>query len=222
MSAPLLAPLVETLARFLRTRDSGAGELSVLVTGGLPAEDPRVLFTLAPRLVGKGPAPFAPDDLARVPWPVATLAIDELVRVVVLARAGEILNFDAYHALVEACYRQGEVREKVAVLRALPFLEGGASFVDIAQDACRSHVQPVFDAIACENPYPAQHFDAATFHQLVLKAIFTEVPIARIVGLAGHHDSELARMASAYIDERRAAGRSVPEDALFLVNKGTP
>jgi hypothetical protein len=198
MSAPLLAPLVETLARFLRTRDSGAGELSVLVTGGLPAEDPRVLFTLAPRLVGKGPAPFAPDDLARVPWPVATLAIDELVRVVVLARAGEILNFDAYHALVEACYRQGEVREKVAVLRALPFLEGGASFVDIAQDACRSHVQPVFDAI------------------------FTEVPIARIVGLAGHHDSELARMASAYIDERRAAGRSVPEDALFLVNKGTP
>src|SRR5690349_15331255 len=140
MAAPELAPLVDTLARFLRTHEGSASELSVLVEGGLPAEDPRVLFTLAPRLAGKGHALFAANDLARVPWPVGHLAMDEVVRIIVLARAVDILNLDASHALVDACYRQGEVREKVAVLRALPFLDGAAGFVAIAADACRSHV----------------------------------------------------------------------------------
>ena len=221
MSAPELAPLVDTLARFLHARE-GAERLQVLVTGGLPVEDPRLSFTLAPRLVGKAPAPFSPDERARVRWPLPELTIDELVRIVLLVRAVETLPVDASHSLVDACYRHGEVREKVAVLRALPFLDTGASFVSIAADACRSHVQPVFDAIACENPFASWHFDTSTFHQMVLKAIFTDTPISRIVGLDRHVDDELLRMVSGYVDERRAASRTVPADALALLEKRTP
>jgi hypothetical protein len=195
--------------------------LHVLVEGGLPVEDPRVSFTLAPRLVGKAMAELSREQRARVPWPLPELAIDEVVRIVLLARVVETLPADAAQTLVDACYRHGEVRERVAVLRALPFLEAQASFVGIATDACRSHVQPVFDAIACENPFPAWHFDAASFHQMVLKAIFTEVRLARIVGLVRYLDQELVRMVASYVDERRAASRSVPDDALELIKKGT-
>jgi len=47
---------------------------------------------------------------------------------------------------------------------------------------------------------------------MVLKALFNDVALARIVGLKGRLNPEMARMASDYAAERRAAGRSVPAD----------
>ena len=77
----------------------------------------------------------------------------------------------------------------------------------------------IFEAIACENPYPARHFPELNFNQMVLKAAFNGVALARVVGLSSRLNAELARMASDYASERRAAGRSVPAD-LGLVMKG--
>jgi hypothetical protein len=70
----------------------------------------------------------------------------------------------------------------------------------------------VFEAIACENPYPAAHFPELNFNQMVLKALFTGVALERVIGLDGRVTPELARMANDYASERRAAGRSVPAD----------
>jgi hypothetical protein len=103
-------------------------------------------------------------------------------------------------------------RDRRAVLRALPLLPDAGRFVAIALDACRSHIQPVFEAIACENPYPARHFLEASFNQMVLKALFTGVTLGRIAGLEGRITPELTRMALAYARERELAGRSVPAD----------
>ena len=50
-------------------------------------------------------------------------------------------------------------------------------------DAARSGVPPLFEAIACENPYPAAHFPALNFNHLVLQALVTGVALDRIVGL---------------------------------------
>jgi hypothetical protein len=55
-------------------------------------------------------------------------------------------------------------------------------------------------------------FPEHNFNQLVLKAFFTGVAVARIEGLAARRSPELTRMALAYASERRAAGRSVPAD----------
>ncbi|MEY4546132.1 MAG: hypothetical protein RL685_2327 [Pseudomonadota bacterium] len=109
-------------------------------------------------------------------------------------------------------FRTGDNGEREAILRSLSLLPDAARFVELAIDACRSHVQSVFDAIACENPYPAAFFPDHNFNQLVLKAFFTGVPVKRIVGLEARRTPELARMAHAYASERRAAGRSVPDD----------
>jgi hypothetical protein len=70
----------------------------------------------------------------------------------------------------------------------------------------------VFEAIACDNPYPARFFPDLNFNQLVLKAFFTGVAVQRIVGLADRRNAELVRMAQAYASERLAAGRTVPPD----------
>jgi hypothetical protein len=73
-------------------------------------------------------------------------------------------------------------------------------------------VGDVFQAIACENSYPASHFAEPNFNQLVIKAFFTGIAVRRIAGLEERKTAELRRMAADYASERRAAGRSVPGD----------
>ena len=70
----------------------------------------------------------------------------------------------------------------------------------------------MFEALACENPYPAAHFPERNFNQMVLKALFNSIELSRIDGLSGRRNAELSRMARDYAAERRAAGRAVPAD----------
>jgi hypothetical protein len=174
------------------------------------------LFGRLPRLLGKGPAGFTAEEQRRIGFPVAEWTLDLLARVVLLAQAERALSAQAFADALDSLYRHGEARERAAVLRALPLLSEPARFAELAADACRTHVLPVFEAIACENPYPAAYFSDETFRQMVLKAVFVEVQVARILGLEGRVDAELARMVGAYVSERRAAGRSVSDDALRL------
>ena len=120
--------------------------------------------------------------------------------------------------LVEDLYRRGENRERQSVLRSLPLLPRPERFLALAVDSCRTSVQPIFEAIACENPYPAAFFPELNFNQMVLKALFIEVALERILGLERRITPELRRMAKDYASERAAAGRSVPRDIALLGN----
>ncbi len=175
-------------------------------------------FAMAGRRLGQKPLGTPEDTLAGLGLSLApdTRTPALLGRVALLLRAQERLEPEGYEALVAACYRSGDNGERQAVLKTLPLLHHPERFLALARDACRTHVQPVFEAIACENPYPAAYFPESAFNQLVLKAVFTGVPLARVVGLERRHNSELARMAADYASERRAAGRDVPTDLTLL------
>jgi hypothetical protein len=181
-------------------------------------------FTAASRRVGKRALALTPPERARLAhegldWPVAHWAMDDLARVTLLVLA---TAHPAPDALVETCYREGDNRERQAVLYALPLLAAPEGFVDLAVEACRTHVQPVFEAITCDNPYPARYFPEPAFNQMALKAVFTGVALERIVGLRSRVTEELARMAADYASERRAAGRPVPADLdLLMAVKGS-
>lgn len=110
------------------------------------------------------------------------------------------------------CFEQGDSHEQQSWLRGAAYLPDPAYFLPLVIDACRTNILPLFEAITCENPYPARYFPEHNFNQLVLKALFNGVALARIHGLAGRANAQLARMASDYADERRAAGRAVPPD----------
>jgi len=166
-------------------------------------------FTAAVRRVGKA----AP---AREAGPESP---DEMVRAALLLRAAEAAAAPAFETLVDEVYGQGDSRERQAVLRVLAWLPAPERFLALAVDACRTSIQPLFEAIACENPYPAAHFPEPNFNQMVLKALFTGVPLRRIVGLTDRVTDELRRMAADYASERRAAGRSVPADIGDLLSE---
>lgn len=160
-------------------------------------------FSGAARKVGK--APIALGE--RGTW-----GTDEVARAALLLRA--------YPRIVpDELWAHGDNRERQAVLKVLPLLPEPERFAALAIEACRTNVLTVFEAIACENPYPAQHFPELHFNQLVLKAAFNGVALARIVGLRDRRNPELARMASDFAAERRAAGRPVPAD-LGLISEG--
>ncbi len=151
----------------------------------------------------------------------ADAGLVERARGALLRVALDVLPETEHVALVRELYRRGDSEERRAVLRGLALLPGAERFAAIAIDACRSNVQIVFEAIACENPYAGRHFHAEAFQQLVLKALFTAVPLARIEGLETRRTPELARMAADYASELRAAGRAVSRDVEQLAS-GAP
>lgn len=142
----------------------------------------------------------------------------ELARVFFLLEACAALPSAQHEALLTRCYRTSDNEERAALLRALPLLPEPERFLPLATDACRTHVLSVFEAIACDNPYPARHFDLASFNQLVVKALFVGAPLARVEGLRARHNPELARMVRDYVSERRAAGRAIPEDVALVID----
>ncbi|WP_437591043.1 EboA domain-containing protein [Sorangium sp. So ce1000] len=178
-------------------------------------------FTAAVRVLGKAPLGLHAEErdalaAAGVVGAVDGRGLDELGRVTMLARVSRRLPAPELESLLRVCYEQGDGRERQALLRALPFLAEAERFVPLAVEACRTNELPIFEAIACENPYPAAYFPDLNFNQMVLKAMFMGVALARIVGLDGRRSSELARMAEDFASERRAAGRSIPADIGLL------
>ncbi len=143
--------------------------------------------------------------------------LSEFGRAALLLRALSIQDPDEHFALMAELFRKGDYREQAAVLKTLALAPDAVRFVDLAVEACRTNVLDVFEAICCENSYPAAYFPEPNFNQLCMKALFMEVPLDRLHGLDDRHTPELSRMAADYASERRAAGRSVPDDIALLV-----
>jgi hypothetical protein len=181
-------------------------------------------FALAARRAGRITPEPTPEEIARLhaaglTWPVWSWGLDGLSRAALLLHAAAALTPGELETVVEECFLGGDTRERQAVLRTLVLLPDPARFVSLAVDACRTSIQPVFEAIACENPYPARHVPEPSFNPMVLKAVFIEVAVGRILGLEARITPELRRMAADYASERRAAGRSVPADVARLLGE---
>lgn len=212
----------------LRRMDAAAGDW---LARNWPSDDGplnvnrfRAVFAGAGRRLAG--APLAAEDhealcSAGIPAP-ERWGLDDLARAALLLQALGLLPAEEHAGFVRGLYLRGDYREQAAVLRALMLLPEPARFLDMAVNACRTNVLDVFEAIACENPYPARYFPDPSFNQLVLKALFVGVPLGRIVGLAERNSGELRRMAQDYASERRAAGRPVPADIGLVLAAQNP
>jgi hypothetical protein len=176
----------------------------------------RAVFAGAGRRLGGSVLKLTPDEMTQL-YQSGLVAPerwhnDQCARAALLLRGLETLSFERHTQLLREVYLRGDCREQAAVLQALMLLPDPGRFTAIAVDACRTNVRDVFEAIACENRYPAAYFPEENFNQLVLKAFFIGVAVARISRLEQRKTAELRRMAQDYASERRAAGRPVPAD----------
>ncbi|WP_020521542.1 EboA domain-containing protein [Catelliglobosispora koreensis] len=136
---------------------------------------------------------------------------DEARAALLLALSGESLAKE-----VAGLYHHGDNDEKRAVLKTLPSLDVGDGCVELLRDALRSNDSRLIAAAL--GPY-SRHLADAEWRQGVLKSVFMGLPLSSLHGLDERADAELARMLGGLRDEREAAGRVMPADAVALLER---
>lgn len=169
----------------------------------------RVRFPAAAREVARTPGTSAEPGEDRVEDRVRVRLLDALA--VALADEPDRLATE-----VAELYRFGDADERRAVLLALPRLGLGDRALDLVRDALRTNDARL--VAAALGPYAAAELDQPGWRQGVLKCLFVGVPLRLVAALGERTDPELARMVADYADERRAAGRPVPDDACLILH----
>jgi hypothetical protein len=200
-------------------------EAAAEVADGVPGTRFASLISLASKFAprqGLSPSTEEIDQAWRcLPgWNPERWTMLEALRVgLILARSDQ--QDSAFAKALEECFRYADEGETCALLRSLAHLPVGERFLWRAGEGCRSNMRSIFEAAACDTPYPASFFDEPTWRQLVIKAVFIGAPLWRVYGLDDRLSPELARMALDLAGERRSAGREVqPELWLCLGTHG--
>ena len=123
----------------------------------------------------------------------------------------------AWFKAINQLFETGDMHEQQALYSALPLMPFSEDLLPRAIDGCRTNMTVIFDAIALNNPFPANYFPEANWNQMVLKAVFMQRPLYRIQGLEKRRNLPLANIASDFAHERWAAGRPVMAEIWRLV-----
>lgn len=183
-----------------------------------------VALGLVARKMGRDDLALGPSDIAaalrlRAGWQPELWSTDEAARVAILLAAHQG-DDRAFATRVDWLCTTAEITEHVAILKGFAVFPAPSLLHDRAREGMRSSIQPVFEAIACRNPYPADYFDEAAWNQMVVKCVFVGAPIGTIIGLHQRRNPELVQMLGDLVAERRAASRPVPEAVLEYIAIG--
>lgn len=196
------APAMEWLAG--AAREIGAG-----------CSDSRfaALISMASRHARRRPASITAEEVRDAQtilagWNPERWSLLDLLRVsLILGRPD--LEEDSAAPAICGMAKFADVGELCALYRSMSFLPRPADYVWQAGEGCRSNMNEVFEAIACDNPFAVKHFDDVGWRALVVKAVFIDAPLWRVHGIDERHGTELAQVALDLADERRSAGRPV-------------
>lgn len=177
--------------------------------------DPSSIAALFPAVGRKvGRAPLRPEA---DPQGLVHGTVDDLARTRLLAVLAEVLDDAKLADEVAQLYRYGDDAERRGVLRGLAALPAATvqTGLELVKDALRAN--DIRLVAAAMGDFSARHLDAHSWRHGVLKCLFVGVPLAAVSELDGRTDDELLRMVGDYAEERRAAGREVPADAVTLL-----
>ncbi|MBX2842831.1 MAG: EboA domain-containing protein [Flammeovirgaceae bacterium] len=114
-----------------------------------------------------------------------------------------------YISTLDKLFETGDVAEVTALYKAIPLWPRPQAHTKRAAEGVRTNMTIVLDAIAVENPFPAEYLDEIAWNQLLLKSIFTERSIFKIIGADQRANQKLANTLFDFAHERWAAGRYV-------------
>ncbi|MFT5469385.1 MAG: hypothetical protein ACI8UO_004506 [Verrucomicrobiales bacterium] len=137
---------------------------------------------------------------------------DRLARVVLLILLGERPK-PTFLDTVNALFETADLREQAAIFAAFPALPHAENLVPIAREGLRTNIVDVFDSIALDNPFPAEHFDDEGWNQMVLKCLFIDRPLFRVHRIEQRANPTLVEQISNLAHERWAAGRTISPEA---------
>ena len=177
--------------------------------------EPASIATLFPAVGRKvGRAPLRPET---DPKGLIHGTVDDLARTRLLAVLAEVLEPALLATEIAQLYRYGDDAERRGVLRGLAALpdETVPTGLELVKDALRAN--DIRLVAAAMGEFAARHLDDHNWRHGVLKCLFVGVPLAAVSDVDKRTDDELLRMVGDYAEERKAAGREVPADAVSLL-----
>ncbi len=177
--------------------------------------DPAAIGALFPAVGRKvGRAPLRPET---DPQGLVHGTVDDLARTRLLAVLAGVLPAERLSQELTRLYRYGDDAERRGVLRGLAALPPAVvpAGLELVRDALRAN--DIRLVAAAMGDFAAKHLDAPAGRHGVLKCLFVGVPLAAVSDVDGRSDDELLRMVADYAEERKAAGRDVPEDAVRML-----
>lgn len=168
---------------------------------------------LAPRRVGRqllqlDAAEAAAARKVRPGFDASAWTLEQATRVL-FALESASGAIDDFSTRLERLVRSGEIGEQIALLGGLALYPRPQQLVALAGEGIRSAVQPIYEAVAHRNPFPAENFTEPMWNQMVVKALFIGSTLAPIQRLDERRNADLARMLIDYAHERWAAKRDV-------------
>lgn len=172
-----------------------------------------ITFGMIPRRLGRRDLELSEADLraavaARQGWNPSRWSIDTAARILLLVRYGARTDM-SFAELFKDLHRTADLAEVLALYNGLPLFPEPETLVEMAVLGLRTNIRAEFQAIAHNNPYPAEQFDQNPWNNMVLKALFIGVMLEPIQGLDQRANPELARILHDYAHERWAADRAV-------------
>jgi hypothetical protein len=169
-------------------------------------------FAPVARRMGKADLRLEPSDLAaaeegRPGWRPAGLTVDQAARIVLLIDAAK--TFGSFAERLRGLAATADLGELIAIYKGLPLYSHPETLVPVAADGLRTAVRAVFEAVAHQNPFPAEYFSQSAWNQMVLKTLFIDSVLHPIIGLDDKWNDELADILVNYAHERWAAHRPV-------------
>lgn len=220
-NAPWIEPARAWLRTALQPHLDAAGQAFLDGARGVDGSQLGPTLARASRFARSRPLNATPEACCqaaglRPGWNPERWQVLEALRVAVLLEREDLATpeFAQAYLGVFPFADEGELR---ALYKSLALLPDGERFVWQAAEGCRSNVLGVFEAVACDSPYPAAHFDDVAWRSLCIKALFMGSPVWRIAALDSRLSPELARMALDLVEERRSAGRPIAADQWLLL-----
>lgn len=182
-------------------------------------------FSAIPRYFGKHIIELSADELqqaARIRqfWHPQGWSLTQLARSYLII---ELTTQKPEHFIetLNKLFMNADIYELIDLYRALPVFAHPEKFLLHATNGIRSNMISVFEAIALNNPYPADYFNENAWNQLILKSLFLDSPIQQIIGLKRRANSTLAKALINTAHERFAANRSIKLELWYLVGIST-
>lgn len=145
-------------------------------------------FAAASRKVGRAPLALTEAEAgalaqAGLTWTTEAWSVDDAARAGLLLSRAAQAPAPRLAMLVEDLHRLGGLRERAALMRAVPLLPLPGRFSALARAAARAEAVPLFLAIARDNPFPSLHFPEEALRQVSLRAQALGIAPARLLGV---------------------------------------
>lgn len=152
-------------------------------------------------------AELAQADAARSGWTPRHWTLADTARAYILTELAT--DDEGFGARFRRLCQTADLASLIGLYRATSLLPYDQDIDWQLGEGLRTSVGAIFEAIAHDNPVPAEEFSEHRWNHMVLKALFVESSLPPIIGLDRRRNGALATTLIDHVHERRAAGRAV-------------